>query len=80
MQPTVAFQRCLARRRANASYERAGTDYGDTVVKHKWMRWRTYNRLIDRANALSVGADGAFLYRMRSLGCASINELLRKVA
>ena len=34
-------------RRADAWYERAGTDYGDTVVKRKWMRWRTYNRLIE---------------------------------
>ena len=56
-------------RRADVPYERAGTDYSDTVVKHKWMRWRTYNRLIDRANALSGDADAAFLYRVRRFGC-----------
>jgi hypothetical protein len=54
-------------------------DYGDTVIKLKWMRWRTYNRLIDRANALSSGADAAFLYRMRRFGCQSMDELLRDV-
>ena len=66
-------------RRADALYERAGIDYRDTVVKHKWMRWRTYNRLIDRANALSSDADAAFLYRMRRLGRASMDELLLKL-
>jgi hypothetical protein len=66
-------------RRADRLYERAGTDYGDTVVKHKWMRWRTYNGLIDRANALSIGAEGAFLYRMRRFGRESMYELLRDV-
>jgi hypothetical protein len=63
-------------RRADRLYERAGTDYGATVVKHKWMRWRTYNRLISRANALSIGADAGFLYRLRRFDCGSIDELL----
>jgi hypothetical protein len=63
-------------RRADALYERAGTDCGDIIAKQKWMRWSTYNRLIERANALSVGADAAFLYRMRRFGCESMDELL----
>jgi hypothetical protein len=43
-------------RRADALYERAGTDSGDgMVIKRKGMRWRTFNRLMDHANALSTG-------------------------
>jgi hypothetical protein len=65
-------------RRADRLHERAGADYGDTVVKHKWMRWRTFNYLVDQANALGMGAAAAFLYRVRS-DCASMDELLRDV-
>ncbi len=62
-------------RRADALYSRAGTDYGEGIVfKHKWMRWRTFNRLMDRANLLSEYADAAFLYRMRRFGFASLDE------
>ena len=62
--------------RADALYSRAGTDYGEGfVVKHKWMRWRTFNRLMDRANLLSQYADAAFLYRMRRFGFASVDEV-----
>jgi hypothetical protein len=66
----------LMQRRADALYSRAGSDYGEGfVVKHKWMRWRTFNRLMDRANLLSQYADAAFLYRMRRFGFASLDDL-----
>jgi hypothetical protein len=62
--------------RADALYGKAGTDYGEGfVVKHKWMRWRTFNRLMNRANQLSEYADAAFLYRMRRFGFTSLDEL-----
>lgn len=58
--------------RADRLYARAGTDYGDGfVVRRKWMRWRTFNRLIDRANAASACADDLFLYRLRRFGFAA---------
>jgi hypothetical protein len=57
-------------RRADELYARAGfeSEDGTYLHKHKWMRWRTFNRLMDRANALSEAADAAFLYRLRRLG------------
>jgi hypothetical protein len=62
-------------RRADALYSRAGSDYGEGfVVKHKWMRWRTFNRLMDRANLLSQYADAAFLYRLRRFGFAGFDD------
>jgi len=36
-------------------------------MKRKWMRWRTFNRLMDRANQLSADADGAFVDRVARL-------------
>lgn len=57
--------------RADKLYARAGTDYGDgMVVKRKWMRWRTFNRLVDRANALTTKSDALFLYGLRRFGWA----------
>jgi len=65
-------------RRADTLYERAGTDHGEGfVVKRKWMRWRTFNRLMNRANALSTGADAAFLWRLRRFGFDAPDELLK---
>lgn len=67
-------------RRAKALYDRAGTDYGEgMVVKRKWMRWRTFNRLVDRANELSGAADAAFLSRVARLGYGSAEDLLRDI-
>jgi hypothetical protein len=55
-------------RRADALYEQAGQDMGDGfVIKRKWMRWQTFNRLMDKANDLSNRADSAFVYRMARL-------------
>lgn len=56
--------------RANALYARAGTDYGEGMVaKRKWMRWRTYHRLMARANHLDRLADPTFAARcMQRLG------------
>lgn len=52
-------------RRADTLYGRAGTDYGDgMVIKRKWMRWSTFNRLMDQANELQQRADGAFVERV----------------
>jgi len=62
--------------RADTLYSRAGTDYGEGfVVKRKWMRQRTFNGLMDRANLLSQCADAAFLYRMRRFGFKSIDDV-----
>jgi len=67
-------------RRADTLYDRAGTDYGEgMVLKRKWMRWRTFNRLMDRANNLSSAADAGFLYRLRRFGYGSADELLREL-
>jgi len=53
-----------AQRRAEQLYARAGAeDEAGLIHKHKWMRWRTFNRLMDRADALSHHADGAFVLR-----------------
>ena len=56
-------------RRAEALYDRAGTDNGDGfVVKHKWMRWRTFNRLVNRADVIGGAADVQFASRIARLG------------
>jgi len=41
------------------------------------MRWRAFNGLMDRANALSAGADAAFLWRLRRFGFDGLDELLK---
>lgn len=41
------------------------------VVKRKWMRWRTFNRLMDQANALSTHSDALFLYGLQCFGWAA---------
>ena len=62
--------------RAHSLYSRAGTDYGEgLVVKRKWMRWRTFNQLMDRADLLSQRADEAFLYRLRRFGFTSLDNV-----
>lgn len=67
-------------RRADMLYSKAGTDYGEGfVVKHKWMRWRTFNCLMDRANLLSQYADTAFLLRLRRFGFATFDDAVRHV-
>jgi len=56
-------------RRAEEIYARAGTeDDAGLIHKHKWMRWRTFNRLMERANGLDADADAAFLLRLFRLG------------
>jgi hypothetical protein len=68
-------------RRADALYSSAGRDLGDAFVqKHKWMRWRTFNRLMDRANRLSQCADAAFLYQLRRFGFANLEDIADHVS
>jgi hypothetical protein len=43
------------------------------------MRWRTFNRLMDRANGLDADADAAFLLRLFRLGVFGI-EAAHKLA
>jgi hypothetical protein len=60
-------------RRADAIYERLGaldTGVAESVFKPKWMRWRTFNRLMDRANALGRYSDALFLLGLRRFGIA----------
>jgi hypothetical protein len=67
-------------RRADHLYARAGRDLGDgMVVKHKGMRWRTFNRLCDRASALSHQADARFIWRLRRFGVAGIEEAIADI-
>jgi hypothetical protein len=55
-------------RRADKLYARAGTETDEGfVVKHKWMRWRTFNRLMDQANELQRGADTIFVSDVAAL-------------
>lgn len=71
--PTYRMQR-----RADELYARAGDEFEEGhVTKHKWMRWRTFNRLMDRANRLSEAADYGFLCRLRRLGFADFEEAHR---
>jgi len=49
-------------------YARAGVEDDEGIVhKYKGMRWRTFNRLMDRAGANSAIADAAFVYRAMRL-------------
>ena len=43
-------------RRADEVYARAGvqSDDGKFIHKHKWMRWRMFNRLMDRAAVRAI--------------------------
>lgn len=53
-----------AQRRADQLYARAGVeDDAGLIHKHKRMRWRTFTRLMDRADSLNAAADDAFVYR-----------------
>jgi hypothetical protein len=39
----------------------------DFPPKPKWMRWKTYNRLDEKALAYEKAADDALLWRLRRL-------------
>ena len=67
--------------RADELYARAGweSDDGSLVHKHKWMRWRTFNRLMDRANRVSREADVAALAGLARLGFLSWDEMYASV-
>lgn len=55
-------------RRADQLYARAGVeDDAGLIHKHKWMRWRTFNRLMDQANDLAGAADASFALRIMRL-------------
>jgi hypothetical protein len=55
-------------RRADGHYARAGIEGDDGLIyKHKWMRWRTFNRLVDQANDLAGAADAGFALRIMRL-------------
>ena len=52
-------------RRADSIYDRLGGYDGDGMVyKPKWMRWRTFNRLTERANDLAGESDAMFALRI----------------
>lgn len=54
--------------RAHKLFTRLGGD-SDFVMKPKWMRWRTFNRLVDQAHWLDAKADLLFASRcMRRFG------------
>jgi hypothetical protein len=43
---------------------RAGIEDDDgRIYKHEWMRWRTFNRLMDSADAAGNVVDDAFVLR-----------------
>ena len=66
------------RRQADKLYDRAANRLRDGfVIKHKRMRWRTFARLMDRANELSNAADERFLYRLSRLGFFTLEDALR---
>lgn len=68
-------------RRADALYAKSGSESDDrkTIHKHKWMRWRTLNRLMDKANALLGHADVLFLTRLRRFGFAGVDEAVAEI-
>lgn len=52
-------------RRATRLYNRAGQeDEKGTVNKHKWMRWRTYKRLMERANEYAAASEEVSVWRI----------------
>ena len=63
-------------RRADELYARAGVESedGKYILKHKWMRWGTFNRLMDRANQISGEADIAALAGLERLGFFSWDD------
>ena len=67
-------------RRAQKIYARLDGD-GEFLQKPKWMRWRTFNRLADQANAMDAAADQAFavrcLMRFGMLPDNLMDELIR---
>ena len=62
--------------RADELYARAGAESedGKFIHKHKWMRCRTFNRLMDRANQTSREADIAALAGLARLGFFSWDD------
>lgn len=54
--------------RADAIYDRlGGADDRDLVHKPKWMRWKTFNRLMESANDYAAEADAAHALRIMRL-------------
>jgi len=50
------------RKRADKLYARAGDEHEDGLIyKRKRVRWVTFNRLMNQANAISVQADVLFV-------------------
>ena len=55
-------------RRAERIYQRLGGEDDEGLIhKPKWMRWKTFNRLMDRAHTLAEAADEVFVYRAARL-------------
>jgi hypothetical protein len=68
-------------RRSDQLYARAGTEDDDgRIAKHKWMRWRTFNRLLDRAGAYARASDAEAILRLGRLGYAGVDEFLAGLA
>ena len=67
--------------RADELYARAGAESedGKFIHKHKWMRWATFDRLMDRANRVSREADIAALAGLARLGFFSWDDAYASV-
>jgi hypothetical protein len=61
--------------RADTIWSRLEGD-SEMAIKPKGMRWRTFNRLCDRAESLSRNADAWFVAGLGRLGFAGIDEAL----
>jgi hypothetical protein len=68
-------------RRSDRLYERAGIeDENGRITKHKWMRWRTFNRLFDRAEGCARASDAEAILRLGRLGYAGVDEFLAELS
>jgi len=67
--------------RADELYSRSGyeSEDGNFIHKRKWMRWRTFNRLMDRASRVSREADIAALAGLARLGFFSWHDAYASV-
>jgi hypothetical protein len=63
-------------RRADELYARAGheNEDGTRIHEHKWMRWSTFNQLMDRANSVGREADVETLAGLARLGFFSWDD------
>jgi len=69
-----------AQRRAEQLYARAGIqDDAGLIRKHKWMRWRTFKRLMDRAGRVNSYADVLFVMRLRRLGFDGVDQAIAAI-